>query len=300
MRVAVIFLAWALLAVYAEASDFAVDIKAERSFGYFLGDIVRSIVVVRGPMSAELVRASLPHPGALRNSLDLRDVSVEETRDAAGRVWKIHLGYQNFYAALDVRNIDVPGFELSFDAAGERNSVNVPGWRFAVAPLREIVPEQKASGADYMRPDPDGDFVDDVRPATFAILSAVLGVSLCLLVAWDRGWPPFRARPARVFSAAAHELVTLARQRDRVEALRVGIRTLHRAFDQAGGRSLLGADLQDFIRRRPEFARLETTAERFFRASEDMFFGANPSLGDYTMDELVGFAQAMAERERAG
>ena len=126
MRAAFVLFAWMALAFPAGAKDFTVAVQSERSFGYFVGDLVQSIVEIRGPAGAELVRASLPHPAPVRNSLDLRNVSVEGGEDGQRRIWRIRLSYQNFYAALDVRNIEIPGFELRFRVVGDQRPVNVP------------------------------------------------------------------------------------------------------------------------------------------------------------------------------
>jgi mxaA protein len=83
--------------------------------------------------------------------------------------------------------------------------------------------------------------------------------------------------------------------------LRSAVLQLHRAFDAAGGKILLRADLDEFFRRRPEFARLQPNTERFFKASERIFFGPDEGvdLANFDMTELVGFAKELAESERA-
>lgn len=301
MRLALLLLAWMLLSLPAGAEEFSVHVQSERFFGYFVGDLVRSLVEIRGPADAELLRASLPHPAPLRASLELRDVSVEDLEEGEARLWRIRLTYQNFYAALDVRNIEIPGFQLSFEVSGTRRAVEAPAWRFGVAPLREITPEQKERGADYLRPDPGADFVDDAWFSWVISPFAALCVIFSLAVARDRGWPPFHNRPARVFSILARKLGTLRRQPDSVEVLHLAMRDVHRAFDALDGQSLLRADLDAFFRRHPEYASLQPMTERFFNASEGVFFGAAASSGsvDFTIAELVGFAKALAARERA-
>jgi len=301
MRAAFFVLVWLLLPLPAGAKDFSVEVRSERSFGYFVGDLVRSLVEIRGPADAELERASLPHPVPLRGSLDLRDVSVQELEDGQQHLWRIRLTYQNFYAALDVRDIEIPAFQVSFRIGGEHELVDAPAWRFGVAPLREVTPEQKERGADYMRPDPGGDFVDDAWFLQIGILFAALSVTLLIAIAWDRGWPPFHRRPTRVFALSARKLAALVRQPESAATLRSAVRDLHRAFDATDGKSLLRPDLNEFFRRRPEFASLRATTERFFEASEAMFFGVeqNQRSSGFTVAELAGFAKALAERERA-
>jgi len=299
MRLAVFFLACIVFSPPAKAEGFSVEIRTERSFGYFIGDLVRAIVDIRGPANAELVRASLPHPVPLTVSLDLRDVSLEEFKDGDERLWRIGLVYQNLYAALDVRNIEVPAFALSFQTTGGQSQVNVPAWRFGVAPLREITPEQKERGEDYLRPDPAAAFVDESQSLRSTLLFAALTLAFAIGVAWDRGWPPFHRRPARKFSILARRLEALARRDHSIKGLRMAARELHRAFDAVSGKSLLRPDLDEFFRRRAEFASLQTTTERFFNASEGLFFAPIGESNDFTMTDLVDFAKALAAKERA-
>ncbi len=299
MRLAIVLLAWVVFTPTARANEFSVEIRTERSFGYFVGDLVKAIVDIRGPANAELVRASLPNPIPLTVSLDLRDVSVEEFKDDDGRLWRIRLSYQNFYAALDVRNIEVPAFTIRFRRAGEQTQVIAPDWRFGVAPLREIAPEQKERGEDYLRPDPAPAFVDEEPSLWLTLLFAALTFALTIGIAWDRGWPPFHRRAKRGFSILARRLEALARRDQSLEGLRRAARDLHRAFDDVSGKSLLSPDLNDFFRRRTEFASLQPTTERFFEASEKLFFDPAGGANGLTMAELVSFAKALAVQERA-
>ena len=203
--------------------------------------------------------------------------------------------------ALDVRNIEIPGFELRFSRPGGDTAVNVPGWRFGVAPLREIAPEQKEKGADYLRPDPVADFVDESRPLTTFIICAATTIFLVLLVARDRAWPPFHKRRARIFSILARQFAAKARGPCNEEDFRLAMRKLHRAIDTACGHSILKGDLAEFFRGRPEFASARASADRFFAVSDEVFFNAAsaPTPKDFSMAELAGFAEELAERERA-
>ena len=152
-----------------------------------------------------------------------------------------------------------------------------------------------------MRLDPIADLVDDVRLLRIAIILTALSAVLFVAISWDRGWPPFHRRPARVFAFAARRLGALTRQPDSNATLSLAARDLHRAFDAAGGKTLLRPDLEEFFRRRPEFASLKAATERFFEASEGMFFAAEQdrSASALTLAQLAGFAKALAEKERA-
>jgi mxaA protein len=300
MRSALFLLALIALSCPAQADEFSVQIRSERPFGHFVGDLVRAHVDVHGSEDATLISASLPHPGPLTVSLDLRDVSTEEIKEKGAKFWRIHLTYQNFYVALDVRNIEVPGFMLSFSRPGGDVAANVPGWRFGVAPLREIAPEPKERGADYLRPDPVADFVDKSRLLATLIICAATTIFFVLAVARDRAWPPFHKRRARIFSILARQLAAEARRPCSEEKLRLAMRKLHRAIDAACGHSILKGDLAEFFRGRPEFASSRASAERFFAVSDEVFFNgaSDASSKDFSMAELVRFAEELAEREK--
>ena len=301
MHTALFLLSLIALSSPAQADEFSVQIYSEQPFGRFVGDLVRAHVDVRGSENATLISASLPHPGPLTVSLDLRDVSAEEIDEKGAKFWRIDLTYQNFYVALDVRNIEIPGFALRFSRPGGDTAVNVPGWRFGVAPLREIAPEPKEKGADYLRPDPVADFVDESRPLTTFIICAATTIFLVLLVARDRAWPPFHKRRARIFSILARQFAAKARGPCNEEDFRLAMRKLHRAIDTACGHSILKGDLAEFFRGRPEFASARASADRFFAVSDEVFFNAAsaPTPKDFSMAELARFAEELAERERA-
>lgn len=302
MRYASLALALSLSAALpASAAAASVSIHSARPFGYFVGDLIRVRVDISAAADATLSAASLPRPGPLTGSLDLKDVVVREASAGGGKIWHLDLTYQNFYVALDVRNIEIPGFAVGVTTPAGADTVKVPAWKVGVSPLREIVPERKERADDYLRPDVPALLVDETRPRTVAVaLAAAASLSL-IAVARDRGWPPFQRRPARIFSALARRLTANARRASGDEALRLAILEVHRAIDAVNGASLLAEDLPGFLDRRPEFAVLQPAMERFFAASSRRFFGDATDVHDgFDMLALVEFVAALAERERAG
>ncbi|MBB4200160.1 hypothetical protein CCR94_03195 [Rhodoblastus sphagnicola] len=284
----------------ARAADLAAEVHVERSYGYMTGDLTRARVEARGPADARLIAASLPHPGPVTVSLELRDLRVEEARDANGRLWRIHLVYQNFYSALDVRDVHVPGFALRFATSAGEVSVDSPAWSFSVVPLREIAPAAKEDPDDYLRPDPAPVFLDAAPARRFALLSGAVALALFLALCRARGWPPFAGRSGRNFAGLARRLKKAARKPGGAPALLDAMRDMHRAFDSAHGASLLRADLPSFLRAHPHFEAQRPDIERFFLASERAFFGADGLRGqDLTLAEIAEIARRMAAREQA-
>lgn len=291
-----------VLVLIAAHSAFAQELTARicsaRPFGYFVGDLIHARVDVSGPENAALSRPSLPKPGPLSGSLDLRDVALRETVENGARLWRLDLIYQNFYVALDAREIEIPGFELSISTAAGAEIVKVPAWRIGVSPLREITPRKQEEATDYMRPDGSAPFVDEATPRNLAFGGCVAALLVFALVARDRAWPPFQRRRGRVFSALANDISNrLAGSDDR--ELDAAIQSVHRALDTTNGATLLSSDLPEFLRRRPEFLPLRTDFELFFAASKRRFFGGGESSDGFRGEQLAQFVTGLAKRERS-
>lgn len=277
------------------AQDTRVVIHSARPFGYFVGDLIHARVEIFAPANASLSTASLPRPGPLGVSLELRDVGLRQSSNAAGKSYEIALVYQSFYVALDVRNMEIPSFVVR---VGDE-AVTVPAWRVGVAPLREIAPARQDHAEDYLRPDPAPVFVGTTSPKRRALALAALSLLALGAVAHDRCWPPFQRRRARIFNALARRLAAQGRQPQDAHALTLAMQGLHRAIDVANGAALLAEDLPAFLERRPEFVSLRSSFERFFAGSHASFFADRTEQGgDYNFAELLDFAKALARQER--
>lgn len=298
MRIACVVLMLAAT-LPAFAQEATARIRSARPFGYFVGDLIHARVDISAPPGATLSRASLPTPGALTGSLDLRDVTLRETTENDARLWRLDLTYQNFYVALDVREIEIPGFDLSISTAAGAETVAVPAWSVGVSPLREIAPKKQERAEDYLRPDGSSSFADEATPRNLAVGAGAGALLALAFIARDRAWPPFRRRKARVFSALANDF-----SRRRIMAadghFGAAIQSVHRALDTANGATLLSGDLPGFLHKHPEFAPLRADFERFFTASKRRFFGGETSGDDFSAEQLAQFVSALARRERAG
>ncbi|GJE62540.1 hypothetical protein MPOCJGCO_4673 [Methylobacterium trifolii] len=102
-----------LLAGAAQAQVRSVEVRSPRAFGYFLGDLVQAQADIVVDAGFTIQRASLPRPGPVAYWLDLRAVAVEETRQGDGNRIRLRLTYQSFYAALDARTLEMPGFAVT-------------------------------------------------------------------------------------------------------------------------------------------------------------------------------------------
>ncbi|WP_342791832.1 nonribosomal peptide synthetase MxaA [Methylobacterium oryzihabitans] len=281
-------------------------VRSPRPFGLFVGDRFGATVEIEAVDGFAPQAASLPKPGPLTYWLDLTAVSVAPgpARDG-NRLWRLSLTYQTFYAALDVRRLDVPAFTVTFASEAPRATTSavaeVPSWPIGVSPLREIQPPPVADPVEYLRPESPNPRRDPALPGALAWAFAGLGLAGLLALARDRAWWPFRHRPARAFAAAWRQVRRQAVRRDAEAAYREALLALHRGLDRTDGRRVMGEDLAGFLVRHPAYAALTQPLDRFFRASREVFFGRDPSLAqrDWPMPDLVATARRLAAAERA-
>lgn len=283
----------------------SVEVRTPRPFGYFLGDLVRAEIHLVVEPGFRLQTASLPRPGALTYWLDLRDLDATASRYGDAQRVRLALTYQTFYAALDARALEIPGFTVTFvsesDPGATTVKAEVPAWSFNVSPLREVQPPAREDARDYMRPDGQVG-PGDQRPLLLgAAGSATLALMALVGLARDRTWWPFRSRPGRPFGLAARRLRGLSRRPDPASHHRDALLALHQALDAAAGRRVLADDLGAFLRAHPAYVVEGPALARFFEASRRTFFGPGPEagLGALALPDLAALAQRLARAERS-
>lgn len=296
MRVlAILFLI--LQAGVAAAQVRSVELRVPRTFGYVLGDLLQ----VRADIALEpgftVQRASLPKPGPVTYWLDLRDVAVERVPGGI----RLRLTYQTFYAALDARRLDVPGFRVAL--ADEKpggtttTQAEIPPWSFGVSPLREVQPEKRDDPADYLQPDGRVRRLDPEPPAVTALALAGLFLLALGFLAYDRAW--LGRRRGRPFALAAKRLRRLAGTG--ADGYRDALRLIHRSLDETDGRRLLADDLPAFLNRHPAFRGEGEALRRFFEASRRAFFGREVQAARevWPWPEMQAALRRLAAAERA-
>jgi mxaA protein len=300
MRAALLALSLLLSLAGAAAAEQVKSVRlyADRSFGFFVGDLVTARLEIVAESTLRLQTASLPRPGQLDYRLDLRDIRLREDSAGAGLTrWSIELTYQLFYVALDVRDLQIPPFSLRFTREGATETVQAPAWMIGVSPLREVLPQRRDDPTDYMRPDASVPAGDATTPAIRAGAFVALAFGALVLVARDRGWPPFHRRRARVFAAAARRIAALARRGDE-PARRDAMLSLHRAIDETAGRRIFAEDIGAFLSHNAEFVPAGDSLDRFFGASRALFFGVADSGADLPLADIAALAKSLATLER--
>lgn len=263
---------WLALLSLLPASALAQQVENPRPYGWWLGDELVQRVRINGDVDL----SSLPRPRAVDYWLDLR--AVETTPFDGGT--EVTLRWQNFYSALEPREMEVPSSAIRL---ADGTATELPGFRFVTSPIRPIL---APSTPDQVQPDPPYHLIDPT-PARINLLAAGAALAAGLLAMfWHQGWFPFHQRPARPFTQAARAVRHLPEPEAR--------RRLHRAFDHSFGRVLIGADLDQFLARAPQFAALAPRLRAFFDASDREFFGS----GAAAAQDVPKLARDLAAIER--
>jgi mxaA protein len=289
----------ALAAAPASAQVSGLQMTGPRPFGILLGDVftLRTQLDVAAPFRLE--QAALPKPGPVTYSLDLRGLRVSEAAGPDGATrYVIEAEYQTFYSALETIEQSVPPITLAVsDGAGQRVERQSASWTYLTSPLRPVATVAGAS-AYTLRPDAPPAPVSLRAAERMTAAAAGLAVLALALLAWSRAWPPFHARPSRPFAAAARAVAKATRSGGEA-GWRAALLALHRAFDAAAGRRLLGDDLPAFLSARPAFQRHAASIESFFAVSRRAFFGGATGTDDLPPHALSRLARDLAAAERA-
>lgn len=294
-----------LLTTPALAQVRGVELRVPRAFGYFLGDLVQVQADIRVDPGFTLQRPSLPKPGPVTYWLDLRAVAVEERREGDATLIRLRLTYQDFYAALDSRTLDVPGFPVTIESGGQGGlttaTAGVPAWKIGVSPLREVQPERRDDPAEYLLPDGRAPRLDP-QPATVTALTLLALAALALVpLARDRAWGPFAPRRGRPFALGLKALRRAKRKAHGDDPYREGLVVLHRALDAKAGRRVLADDLPLFLTSHPAFRGQEDGLETFFAASRRAFFGRETEAAAraFPSSEVEALLARLAAAERS-
>jgi mxaA protein len=282
-----------------------VELRVPRAFGYFLGDLVPVQADIRVDPGFALQRPSLPKPGPVTYWLDLRSVAVEERREGDATLIRLHLTYQSFYAALDSRTLEVPGFPMTIQSDGQEGlttaTVQVPAWKLGVSPLREVQPERRDDPAEYLLPDGRAPRLDP-NPATAAAATLQALAALALVpLARDRAWGIFAPRRGRPFALGLKALRRMRRKTAGDARYREALLVLHRAVDATAGRRVLADDLPLFLDRHTVFRGQADDLARFFAASRRAFFGRETEASARTLSlpEIETLLARLAAAERS-
>jgi mxaA protein len=301
VRLLLVLAAAAFIAGRASAQVRVVEVQGPRPFGYFIGAVIPLDVEIAVDEPFLLLPSSVPRPRPIKFWLDLRSVAVTDLGVRNGeRRYRLALEYQTFFAPLEPRTLEIPGFTLAAANGTSHGEAEVPPWTFLMSPLREVRPSQ-SDAASLLRPDAAPTLIPLAMARGFAIGSGAAALLFLGLLAWHRAWWPFAGRRARPFAQATRAVKRAFAGGTGTSAYLAGLQTLHRAFDASAGFRLLAGDVPALIERLPALRPLEPEIDQFFEASQRAFFGADPAAARTILPPmtLVSFGARLAAAERA-
>ncbi len=301
MRAALVALLVLVALSAAEAQVQSVKLFTPRLFGYFVGDVLEDEVDIRVDKGTELVSASVPQRGSINAWIEIVGSSVETEAVDGAKLYRLYLAYQNFYPAIDARQLEIPGFTLSFKSGDQIYPAQVRAWSFGISPLREVLPPAKASGGEYMQPDVLPLSYNVRGDATIAFALLAVALATLALLAYHLAWWPFGARKHRPFTEAARSIRKLMKVTEAEAAYREAFVILHRAVDATAGHAVFSEDVPSFLAQYSAFARLKDEFIRFFASSQSAFFSDHPAeaITAFGPAELRRFCDQLSATERS-
>jgi mxaA protein len=259
----------------ADPDAIAVRVEEPRAFGHQVGDVLTRRIVIDVPRRLKLDESSLPVPGRVGHSFELRAVEHSQRPAWKGRRHVLLLRYQVFRAVEQPRVLDLPAFVLRF-----KGEPRAEEWRIDYAPVGAvpIAPTEPVlrQGLGALRPDVPPIFIDTrgerLRLAAYAMVAAGLLVYLSYAV-WGWGWWQRRQRP---FSQALRRVQAL-RGQGGDGAVREAWRVAHAALDASAGRVMDTDGIERFLALAPAYAPLADELRWFFGRSQAVFFAGAAS-----------------------
>jgi mxaA protein len=242
------------------------------------------------------VPASLPQPGQLAYRLELRSADAGDRVHSGRRHLTLRLTYQLFYVPIDTRKVRIPPANIELKGPQGTRVATIPAFTFLISPIREIYPEKSGeTTATFLKEDARAEHLRTAPIRNVAAASALTAALAVGLLAFHLAWWPFHSRAGRPFTEA-QRVVTNHR-----ESYRALLLALHRAFDRSQGHRLLAADVGSFLDVRPEHTAARDAIERFFKASQTIFFAGDAVAAEAAMprSNLEQLAARLAENERA-
>jgi mxaA protein len=277
------------------------EVRNPRPFGYVIGDRLEQQIVVEVPSVSRLVSTSLPNAGRATVWLQRQSPRVAIRRIGRANRYEIAIGYQVVNAPEQIRTIELPELNLRFTGATQSTEALVQPWPITVSPVTPPYVLSRAGLGD-MRPDASPRLIETRTLLLRTLLWALGLAAIGAYVVVSRFGVPLLARRRGPFARALSDLRRLARgSPDETTQLRA-MQRLHRAFDETAGHAVFAAQLARFFAVHGEFEGTRTEAERFFRISQEEFFGGTRpahSGVSASLDAVLALARRCRDAERA-
>lgn len=257
-------------------------VNPSRAFGYTLGDVIEQRVA----LTRNEITHSVPELPAVQR--EGRWVTRQNASVSADGQW-LDMRYQIINAPPDTRTVTLPAVDLQTDADV---SIEVPAWSFSIGPL---LPETTAQDNPLPVMQPDW---RPQAPATDSIVQRMilLAASLCLvLMLWAAWWlwRGFREAARLPFARAWH-----AQRRAKSDTHGDNAASwlaLHRAFDQAAGRSISSGSIDTLVQSVEWLEPFRPELHSFYQQSSERFFAPDSQQGAFNLSD---FSKRLYKAER--
>lgn len=266
-----------------------------RAFGYQVGDVVSRTVAVHAPDGLVLDESSLPRPGVIGPTMELRRVARSITAEPGGRRIELTLDYQVFLSPPQPRTLETPTFTLRFAGQPRAQEARIEGWPVTVSPLVPVDVSPRR-GLGEWQPDTAPPLIDTMPGR--ARLMAYAGAALLLLgyLAHVHLLLPIWSGANRPFTLAWRVLRRMPAGASDLE-LQASIQRVHEALNLTAGEIVFEPGINRFIGTQPRFEHLRDDLVKFFQLSRRAFF-AQGAQESSDRSWLIGFSRRCRDAER--
>ncbi|MFK7996855.1 MAG: hypothetical protein AB8B87_22145 [Granulosicoccus sp.] len=253
-----------------------------RAFGYTVGDLLEQAIGLNDGETTHTLQAL---PDIQREGRWITRQSAE--LNPTGQ-WLI-IRYQIINSPPDVRLVSLPALTLSTTMG---SSIEVPEWSFSVAPLTPLVPV-----AENSLPVMQNDWSPEA-PSSIQLVRKMKGWSaalIALLFLWFAWWVARGMREASTLPFAhAYRAIRKHKTNTPNEDEKNWL-SLHRAFDQASGRSINSGTIPALLQSTEWLEPFESDIRAFYKLSSERFFANDKP---QTLFELAGFSKRLYKAEK--
>lgn len=283
-----------------------------RDNGYTLGDMVAMHAEFDLAKGLVFDPNSVPLRGPVNNWLDLRDVAMTETKNAAGgHKVSIDFTWQIFGTVEHAQTLKIPAIQLQTippdnnESAKDETSQSINS-KLAAKPLAITIPAQGFNLSPVLpptitenthRPHAPPLRFKERTPLTLAILFLGLGLLCSVLWLWltDRiSWWPRNPGPITQLSRQLRKSGVAQQSSFSAENLR----TIHAGLASSAGQSLYPNTLVNLFEKSPYLTTEKDAITQFFNTSWQVFHEKNANVQHISVADTLRWINrcAMAER----
>lgn len=264
----------------------------ERNIGYIVGDVFKRTVNLDVGDPYRLSRASLPVEGTTYQGIELQEVRVTEKKSPDMTHYRIVMTYQVFTRSNTVTKVKLPTETLKLTGEGKTVSAPIPAWRFRISPIAVYGESDiEKDMSPYRAPlEVETGFLKPI--VGFFLVMVFVSVLGLIYINVDGAWFPGMGGP---FSASYRKVSGLGASHEDITAAVVSIQ---RAFNLTYGENLFVGNLDDFLRKHPNFSKLKSEIEEFFNLTQDVLFGVKTENHLKPLSALAEFCKSCRDCER--